>query len=302
MSRPRRPQAAAWPAFATPALFVVLWATGFVVAREGVKYTDPATLVAIRFAIAAALLALVARAAGARRPTRREALHSAAVGLLLQLTYVLGVFAALDHHLAAGVTALVTGLQPLLTAGVVGPLLKEKVSPLRWAGLVVGFGGVALVVERKVHFHGGAWAGLALAVAALFGITAGTLYQRRFLPTVDLRAGMAIQYTVGAVASLCFAVGFEPLRVTWTWQLGASLAWMSAVLSVATYLAFLWLVRRSDVARVTSLFYLVPPVTALMAWPWFGETVSAGMAGGMALAAVGVAMVQRSSTARRPAG
>lgn len=285
-------------AAATPALFVVLWATGFVVAREGVRYTDPATLVAMRFAIASALLVAVAVAAGARRPTRREALHSAVVGLLLQLTYVLGVFAALDHRLAAGVTALVTGLQPLLTAGVVGPLLKERVTPARWAGLLLGFGGVALVVERKVHFHGGAWAGLAFALAALLGITAGTLYQRRFLPSVDLRSAMSIQYAVGALGALAFAAGFEPLSVRWTWQLGASLAWMSAVLSVATYLAFLWLVRRSDVARVTSLFYLVPPVTALMAWPWFGEQVTAGMAGGMALAAVGVAIVQRSGRVR----
>lgn len=280
-------------AFAMPAFFVTLWATGFVVAREGVQYADPLTLVSLRFVLAASLLVGISLLWGARRPTLREAAHCSIVGLLLQTTYVCGVFTAVDHKLAAGVTALVTGLQPLLTAGIVGPILNEKVTPRRWLGLAIGFGGVALVVERKVHFSGSAGVGLALAVAALVGITAGTLYQRRFLPTVDLRSGMAIQYAVGAASAALLAVAFEPMHVTWTWQLGASLAWMAAVLSVGAYLGFLWLIRRTDVARVTSLFYLVPPVTALMAWPWFGETVTAGMAVGMALAAAGVAIVQK---------
>jgi drug/metabolite transporter (DMT)-like permease len=284
-------------ALAAPALFVVLWATGFVVAREGVRYADPMTLVTMRFGIAATLLVVIALAAGARRPTRREAAHSAVVGLFLQTTYVCGVFAAIDHHLAAGITALVTGLQPLLTACVVGPLLKERVTRRQWLGLLVGLGGVALVVERKVHFDAATTAGLGLAVAALVGITVGTLYQRRFLPTVDLRTGMACQYATGAVTALLLALAFEPMRVDWTWQLGASLAWMSAVLSVGAYIGFLFLVRRMDVARVTSLFYLVPAVAALFAWPWFGETVTLGMAAGMALAAAGVAVVQRSSPA-----
>ena len=288
-------------ALIVPALFVVLWATGFVVAREGVAYADPLTLVALRFAIAGALLTLIALVAGARRPTRREALHCCVVGLLLQTTYVCGVFLALDRHLAAGVTALVTGLQPLLTACIVGPLLKERVTPRQWGGLLLGLGGVALVVERKVHFDSGSDVGLGLAFAALVGITAGTLYQRRFLPMVDLRSGMAVQYAAGGASALVLAATLEPMHIAWTWQLGASLAWMSAVLSVGTYLGFLFLIRRIAVARVTSLFYLVPPVAALMAWPWFGESVTLGMALGMALAAAGVAIVQRGAAAQQPA-
>lgn len=284
-------------AIATPAGFVVLWATGFVVAHEGVRYADPMTLVAMRFAIAATLLAAIAVAAGAKLPTRREALHSVVVGLLFQAMYVCGVFAAIDHHLAAGVTALVTGLQPLLTACIIGPLLKERVTGRQWLGLLIGLAGVALVVERKVHLDGTSLAGLALAIAALLGITAGTLYQRRFLPSIDLRTGMACQYATGAITALLLALAFEPMHVDWTWQLGASLAWMSAVLSVGAYFGFFFLVRRIGVARVTSLFYLVPAVAALFAWPWFGETVTLGMVAGMALAASGVAVVQRSAAA-----
>jgi drug/metabolite transporter (DMT)-like permease len=287
-------------ALIVPAFFVVLWATGFVVAREGVAYADPLTLVTLRFAIAATLLSAISLATGARWPSRREALHCGVVGLLLQTTYVAGVFLAIDHHLAAGVTALVTGVQPLLTACIVGPLLKERVTPLQWGGLLLGLGGVALVVERKVHFDSGTDVGLGLAFAALVGITAGTLYQRRFLPTVDLRSGMVVQYGVGAVSTVVLAAALEPMHIAWTWQLGASLAWMSVVLSVGAYLGFLFLVRRVAVARVTSLFYLVPPVAALMAWPWFGESVTLGMALGMALAAAGVAIVQRGAAAPQP--
>ena len=282
-----------------PGCFVVIWATGFVTAREGVRYADPITLVAIRFAIACVLLTVLAAATGARRPTRREALHSVVVGLLLQTTYICGVFAAIDHRLAAGVAALVTGLQPLLSACVVGPLLKERVLRLQWLGLVIGLGGVALVVERKVQFDTATTTGLGLAIAALFGITAGTLYQRRFCTRIDLRSGSACQYATGAVASLVIAASFEPMHVEWTWQLAASLAWMSVVLSTGAILGFLWLIRRMEVARVASLFYLVPPLTALMAWPWFGETVSWGMAGGMALAAAGVALVQKGGREQR---
>ncbi len=283
-----------------PAFFVVLWSTGFVVAREGVRYADPMTLVTLRFVIAAVVLVAISVVAGARRPTRREALHCIVVGLLLQATYVCGVFAAIDHQLAAGVTALVTGLQPLLTACVVGPLLKERVNGRQWLGLLLGLGGVALVVERKVHFDAGTDVGLLLAFIALLGITAGTLYQRRFLPTVDLRAGMAVQYGAGAAVAFMLALAFEPMHVTWTWQLGAALAWMSGVLSVGAYVGLMWLIRRMDAARVASLFYLVPASTALIAWPWFGETVTAGMALGMTIAAAGVALVQRARE-RQPA-
>jgi drug/metabolite transporter (DMT)-like permease len=276
-----------------PVFFVLLWSTGFVTAREGVQYADPLTLAAMRFAIACALLVAIAAAMGARRPTRREALHSGAVGLLLQAVYVGGVFTAIDHRLAAGITALIVGLQPLLSACVVGPLLKERVAPLQWLGLVIGLGGVALVVARKVHFDSGTTTGLGLAFAALIGFTAGTLYQRRFCRGIDLRTGTACQYATAAIALLGLAVAFEPMHVEWSWQLVASLAWMSSIVSVAAILGLLWLIRRMEVARVAGLFYLVPPFTALLAWPWFGETMSWAMAGGMALAAGGVVLLQK---------
>ncbi|MSO95932.1 MAG: EamA/RhaT family transporter [Thermoleophilia bacterium] len=278
---------------AAPALFVVLWASGFVVAREGVSYADPLTLVAIRFSIACVLLLALAVVTRARWPTRREALHSAVVGLFLQAAYVCCVFIALDQGLAAVVTALVVGLQPLLSACVVGPLLNERVRPMQWAGLVIGLAGVALVVARGVEFGSGTELGLLLAVVALVGITAGTVYQRRFCRAIDLRTGTACSFASATVVSIFLAFAIEPMHVRWTWQLFASLAWMSAVLSVGTILLLFWLLRRMEVTRVTSLFYLVPPVAALMAWLWFGETISWVMAGGIALAATGVTLVQK---------
>ena len=276
-----------------PGLFVLLWSTGFVVAREGVTYADPMTLVTLRFSITFVLLVAVSLAMRARRPTRREALHSAVVGLLLQTTYVGGVFVAIDHRLAAGVTALVVGVQPLLSACIVGPFLKERVLPLQWLGLGIGLGGVAVVVERKLQFDSTTTSGLGFALAALLGITAATVYQRRYCAGIDLRTGTACQFGAAAIAAVILAASFEPMHVEWTWQLAASLVWMSSVLSVAAILGLLWLIRRMEVARVASLFYLVPPFTALMAWPWFGETVSWAMAGGTALAAIGVALVQK---------
>lgn len=276
-----------------PAIFVVLWSTGFVFAREGVQYADPATLLAMRFALAAALLAAIAVVTRAPWPNRRDTLHAIVAGLLLQAVYAGGVFAAVDHHLAAGITALVVGIQPALSAFLARPLLKERVTRLQWCGIALGFAGVVLVVERKVEFGDGATAGLLFAVMALFAITIGTIYQRRYSRGTDLRTGAAWQFGISAAAMAVTAVALEPMHVEWTWQLGSSLAYMAAVLSAGTVTGYLWLIRRLEVARVTAYFYLVPPIASLLAWPWFGETVTVGMAVGMAIAAAGVFLVQR---------
>lgn len=282
-----------------PAIFVVLWSTGFVFAREGVQYADPATLLAMRFALAAALLAAIAVATQAPWPNRRDTLHAIVAGLLLQAVYAGGVFAAVDHRLAAGITALVVGIQPALSAFLAQPLLKERVTRLQWCGIALGFAGVALVVERKVTFDDGTTTGLLFAVMALLAITIGTIYQRRYSRGTDLRTGAAWQFGVSAAAMAVAAVAFEPMHVEWTWQLGSSLAYMAVILSAGTVTGYLWLIRRLEVARVTSYFYLVPPIASLLAWPWFGETVTIGMAVGMAIAAAGVFLVQRGGAQQR---
>jgi drug/metabolite transporter (DMT)-like permease len=282
-----------------PAVFVVLWSTGFVFAREGVTYADPATLLSIRFALAAALLAAIAVATRAPWPNRHDTLHAIAAGLLLQAVYAGGVFAAVDNHLAAGITALVVGIQPALSAFLAQPLLKERVTRLQWCGIALGFAGVVLVVERKVTFDDGATRGLLFAVMALLAITVGTIYQRRYSRGTDLRTGAAWQFGVSAAAMAVAAAVFEPMHIEWTWQLSGSLAYMAVILSAGTVTGYLWLIRRLEVARVTSYFYLVPPITALLAWPWFGETVTVGMAVGMAIAAAGVFLVQRGAAQQR---
>jgi drug/metabolite transporter (DMT)-like permease len=276
-----------------PALFVVLWSTGFVFAREAIKYAPPMTILTIRFAAATALSGGLVLIGGVRWPRGRALGHTTVVGLLLHGAYIGGVFAAIGHGLPAGVAAVIVGLQPLLSACVVGSVLGERVTPLQWLGCALGLGGVVLVVLTRLTFDGTTVAGLLLAVLALFGITAGTLYQKRYCADVDIRAASVIQYATACLAVLVFALAFESLSIDWTASLVGSLAWMAGVLSVGTVSLLYVLIRRGGAVRTASLFYLVPPLTVLIAYLWFGETLGATALAGIALAAAGVALVQR---------
>ncbi|MEZ5099050.1 MAG: EamA family transporter [Thermoleophilia bacterium] len=196
-----------------PLVFVLLWASGFVLAKFITPHADPMTFLAIRFSLAAAVLVAIAVATGARWPTRRQARDQAIVGLSMHTAYIGGVFVAIDQGLPAGVASLIVGLQPLLSAFVVGPLLGERVSRLQWAGLVLGLVGVALVLESKLELDGATVGAVGLAVLALVGTTGATLYQKRFGSATDLRTGTAVQYVAGAVG--CAVAGaFEerPVR------------------------------------------------------------------------------------------
>ena len=187
---------------------------------------------------------------------------------------------AIGHGLPSGITALVVGLQPLLTALVAGALLGEKVRPAQWAGLALGFTGVALVVAGKVA--------TVPAVVALLGITAGTLYQKRFCPSFDLRTGSVIQYLPCAVAMAAVAYATESMAISWTGEFVFALGWLVLVLSLGAVSLLNLLIRRGGAVNVASLFYLTPPTTALIAWAMFGETLSGWALAGMALAAAGV--------------
>jgi drug/metabolite transporter (DMT)-like permease len=215
------------------------------------------------------------------------------VGLLIQFTYLGGVFVAIAHGVSAGVAALIVGLQPVLTAALVGVLLGEQVSPRQWLGLVLGFIGVALVVWSKLALDAGHLAGIATAVAALFGITLGTLYQKRFGAAIDLRSGTVIQNGAAAAAMLIAASRFETLTVDWRGEFVFALLWLVLVLSVGATILLLYLLRRGAASRVASLFYLVPPVTAFIAYLLFNETLTSAAVAGMLLAMGGVALVNR---------
>jgi drug/metabolite transporter (DMT)-like permease len=277
-----------------PAIFVGLWSTGFIFARLGLPYAQPFTFLAVRLAIACALMLAIAVATGAAWPRdAREGGHIAVTGLLFHATYLAGVFEAIAHGVSTGIVALIAGLQPILTAAVAGPLLGEKVTGRQWAGLVLGFAGIALVVWDRVGAHEGTPFGFALALVCLIGITAGTLYQKRFCPNLDLRSGTALQFGTAAAALTILSLAFETGHIVWSHDFVIALSWLTLVLSVGTFSLLVILIRRGAASRVTSLFYLVPPVTAVIGWAAFGEVLSAITLAGMGVAVVGVALVNR---------
>jgi len=284
----------AWTAVA-PAVFVVLWSTGFIAAKAGLPYAEPLTFLTARFAIVAAVMLPAALLIGAPWPRRMTIVHVAVVGLLMHASYLGGVFSAIHLGMPAGLAALVVGLQPILTATVVGPVLGEKVSWRQWLGFVLGFGGAALVLSERYGFGGGSTglAAPALAVWALVGATAGTLYQKRYCGHVNIWTGAVIQYVAAALPIAGLAFAFETMRITWSGPFIGAMVWLVLVLSVGAVSLLYLLLRRGAVSKLASLFFLIPPTTALIAWAMFGEQLGPAALAGMAVAAVGVALVQR---------
>lgn len=281
----------------TPVLFVALWSTGFIGAKFGLPYAEPLTFLAIRFAFVLVLMGALAWMTGAPWPRSGRAwLHIAVSGLLVHAVYLGGVFIAIAHGLPAGVAALVVGLQPVLTALGAGLFLQERVRPAQWAGLLIGFVGVGLVVAHKVAagVSGAALMAMLLpAVAALLGITAGTLYQKRFCASFDLRTGSVIQFLPCLVVTALLASQFETMQVQWTGSFVFAMAWLVLVLSLGAVSLLNVLIRSGTAVNVASLFYLVPPATALTAWALFGETLTGLALVGMGLTAFGVWLARR---------
>ncbi|REF02224.1 drug/metabolite transporter (DMT)-like permease [Cupriavidus plantarum] len=290
---------------AMPWLFVGLWSTGFIVARYGLPYAEPMTFLFLRFAGVVILLAPFIVLARVPLPRRTGGTidwtrigHIAVSGLLLQAGYLGGVWSAMKLGMPAGLSALIVGMQPVLTA-MVATRMGERVRFLQWLGLILGLVGVGLVVSTKLSTIGLSVTSLALAAGALASITAGTLYQKHFCPMFDLRMGAVIQFGASAVACLPFMFSFETRDVQWTLPLVASLAWSIVALSLGAISLLFLLIRRGAAMRVSSLMYLTPPTTAVMAWLLFGERFTPLAAAGMAVAAVGVALVIRRPSPRR---
>ena len=277
-----------------PGIFVLLWASGFIAAKIGLPHARPFTILVIRFAIATVFMVAVSLLTRARWPQSwMQAFHVAVVGVLLQSVYLGGCYVAMGMGIPAGVTALIVGLQPILTATVVGPLLGERVSARQWLGLAIGFGGVTLVLWDKLHFDGVSLLGIFYALIGLVGITSATIYQKRFCGAVDLRSSAAIQYAAATLALLPVMWLYGTGDVQWTGAFIFSIAWLVLVLSVGAFTLLLWLIRKGAASRVASLFYLTPPMAALGGYFFFGETLALPALAGMGLAAVGVALVNR---------
>jgi drug/metabolite transporter (DMT)-like permease len=276
-----------------PLFFVLLWSTGFLGARLGLPHAQPLTFLLIRYVAVIVCMALVAFATRAPWPqSGAQWLHIGVAGLLLHGVYLGGVFVAISRGLPAGVASLVVGLQPLLTAVGAGWLLRETVNRRQWAGLCLGLLGVGLVVFGKVGAGFGANA-LWPVVAALLGITAGTLYQKRFCPGFDWRTGSVAQFLPTAFVTLLLAAWTEDFRVEWVGEFYFALIWLVLVLSLGAVSLLNRLIRSSEAVNVASLFYLVPPCTALFAWFLFRETFSVPALLGMSLTVLGVYLARK---------
>lgn len=277
-----------------PVFFVLLWSTGFVVAKFGLPYAPPLTFLLLRCVGVLVVLLPVVLIWRAPWPRGRIG-HIAVAGLLLQAGYLGGVWSAIKIGMPAGLSALIVGMQPILTA-VAAPLIGERVRPRQWLGLLLGLGGVALVVAAKIRLDGLAPAAIVYCLLALVSITAGTLYQKRHCPRFDLRTGTVIQFAVSVAALLPLAILLEQFDlslsgVTWSGRFVGSLLWSILALSIGAIFLLFRLISRGSATEVTSLLYLTPPTTAIMAWMLFGETLGALELAGMAVAVAGVAFV-----------
>ena len=279
-----------------PFLFVLIWSTGFIVAKYGLPYAPPLTFLMLRFAGVMLILFPVIWIMRAPWP-RGKVGHIAMAGLLMHAGYLAGVWCAIKLGMPAGLAALIVGLQPVLTA-FAAPFVGERVTARQWLGLLFGVGGVTLVVWNKISLIGLSWATIDLAILALASITAGTLYQKRYCPSFDLRTGTVIQFSACAIVILPLAIlleDFSPALATvnWTAQFIGALLWSNLALSIGAISLLFILIRKNAATSVTSLLYLTPPTTAIMAWFMFGEALSAAGLLGMLLAVIGVACVVR---------
>ena len=278
----------------SPGLFVLLWSSGFVGAKYGLPYVEPLTFLLVRFACVIVLLLTVAfilRRPWPHNPARWG--HIALAGALIQAGYLSGVFVAIHRGMPAGIVAVIVGIQPLLTGVISARMLGERLARRQWFGLVLGFAGVVLVVFDKLGLAGASAPGVAFAILALASITLGTVYQKRYCAELDIWSGSAIQFAASALVLLPFAWATESAAITWSGEFVFALSWLIFVLSLGAISLLHLLIRRGAATRVSAMFYLVPPTTALLAFLVFGESLSPLAIAGMVIAAAGVAIVVR---------
>jgi len=277
--------------FVAPAVFVLLWSSGFIGAKFGLAYAEPLTYLALRMLGVILILGIVVALTRPKWPDAVGFRHSVATGLMVHGLYLGGVFVAIGHGLPAGLAALIVSLQPLLTSTIAHRWLRERVGVLQWAGIALGFTRVYLVLRDRAttgEASALAWASITIA---LFGITVGTIYQKRFGGAIDWRPALLIQYVAAALLLGAGAFAIETRVVHWTPDFVFALSYLVVVLSLGAVWLYYFMIRRAAATRVVSLFYLTPPVTALMAFALFGETLAPLALVGMAVCVVGVFLV-----------
>jgi drug/metabolite transporter (DMT)-like permease len=277
--------------FAAPAVFVLLWSSGFIGAKLGLAYAEPLTYLALRMLGVLIILGIIVALTQPKWPDAIGFRRSVATGFMVHGLYLGGVFVAIGHGLPAGLAALIVSLQPLLTSTIAQRYLGERVGARQWAGLALGFVGVYLVLRDKtVAGDATAFAWVAVTIA-LVGITVGTIYQKRFGGAIDWRPALLIQYAAAAVLFGAGAFAFETRVVHWTPEFAFALSYLVVVLSLGAVWLYYFMIRHAAATRVVSLFYLTPPVTALMAFALFGEKLSSLALVGMAVCVIGVFLV-----------
>jgi drug/metabolite transporter (DMT)-like permease len=280
---------------AMPVVFVLIWSTGFIVARYGMPYAPPMTFLAVRYALSMLCFALWILIAKVNGPANRaQWLHLGLVGVLVHAGYLGGVWTAVKLGMGSGLSSLIVGLQPVLTAlwlsGTGG-----RVAARQWVGLTLGFAGLMLVVSAKLGLGEVNAANLAFAIIALLSITTGTLYQKRFVSPCDVRSANAVQLAAALLVTLPFAL-LETEAMQWNTQLGWAMAWSVLGLTLGGSSLLYILIQRGAATSVTSLLYLVPPTTALMAWVLFNEPITLLTVAGTALTALGVWLAVRAAS------
>jgi drug/metabolite transporter (DMT)-like permease len=287
MAPPFRPGTLAAP------LFVLLWSTGFIGAKYGLPYIEPVNFLVLRFSLVSVALLLWVVLARSAWLTWTQARDAAAIGILLQAVYLGGIYKAIDLGIEAGVSALIVGLQPVLTAFIARQFLGERLTPVQWAGITLGFLGVGLVVMRKLDAGIGDWRGVALCLASLTGISIASILQKTRAVGHPVRASTLVQFIASLAVLVPLSFAFETRVVTWSTELILTMAWLVLVMSLGALSLLLFLIRRGAASNVASLFFLVPPTTAVMAWGIFGEVLGPIEIAGIAVTTIGVLMVNK---------
>ena len=291
---------------AMPAVFVLIWSTGFIVAKFGLPYAPPLSFLVLRYALSIVCFLVWSRLARAAWPQGRgQWLHLGVTGVLMHAGYLGGVWVAVKGGMGAGLAALIVGLQPVLTAlwlswvGASGGAAGHgKVTPRQWLGLLLGLVGLLLVVARKFGSGSEVTAlTLGCTVFALLSITTGTLYQKRFMQPTDVRTANTVQLMAALLVTLPFAL-LETEAIVWNASFVGALVWAALALTLGGSSLLYLLIQRGAATSVTSLLHLVPPTTAVMAWALFGEAITATTIVGMALTALGVSLVVRAARSR----
>jgi drug/metabolite transporter (DMT)-like permease len=277
-------------ASAAPAIFVVLWSTGFIATKYVVHNADPLTYLAIRMALVVWMMAVIVWTLRPKWPNWSGVGHSVVAGILVHGFYLGGIAIAIAHSIPAGLSALIPGLQPILTSTLANRWLGERVTPLQWTGLLLGLAGVVLILHNRAMSGEAGWGWLASGVS-LVSITLGTLYQRRYCGSIDWRAGNLVQFIAVAIFFATGAALFERNVVHWTSEFLLSLIWLAMMLSIGSIGLLYWLIKRSAASSVASLFYLVPAVTSVMAYVLFSERLDGIAIAGMFVCAAAVFLV-----------